>query len=196
MLPLTKEEFKSHQEAKNCYICGRRILKKLSKSMNYRNVRDHCQYIGKYRGGVHSIFNLKFNALIEIPVVFRNGSSYDYHFIIKELANEFEEKFECLEENTEKYINFSVPIEKEITKNDKDGNESVITKSYKIKFIDSPRFMATQYQILLTISQKKFTKLNVKIVIAFLNMKVSRKIQQSINVYFAIKIIQKKLTKN
>ena len=26
----------------------------------------------------------------KIPVVFHNGSIYDYHFIIKELANEFE----------------------------------------------------------------------------------------------------------
>ena len=26
-LPLTKEELKSHQEAKVCYICGERILK-------------------------------------------------------------------------------------------------------------------------------------------------------------------------
>ena len=37
----------------------------------------------------------------EIPVVFQNGSDYDYHFIIIELANEFEEQFECLGENKE-----------------------------------------------------------------------------------------------
>ena len=36
----------------------------------------------------------------------------------------------------------TVPIEKEVTKIDKDGNESVLTVSYKIKFIDSARFMA------------------------------------------------------
>ena len=29
MLPLTNEELKSHQDAKECYICGKRILKKL-----------------------------------------------------------------------------------------------------------------------------------------------------------------------
>ena len=56
--------------------------------------------------------NSKLNVLSEIPVVFRNGSNYDYHFIIKELANAFEQKCECLEENTEKYKTFSVPIEK------------------------------------------------------------------------------------
>ena len=56
-----------------------------------------------------------------IPVVFHNGSNYDYHFLIKELANEFVRKFECLGESTKKYKNFSVPIEKEVTKIDKDG---------------------------------------------------------------------------
>ena len=45
---------------------------------------------------------------------FHVGSNYDYHFIIKELAEEFEKQFSCLEENTEKYVTFTVPIEKEI----------------------------------------------------------------------------------
>ena len=73
----------------------------------------------------------------EIPVVFHNGSNYNYHFIIKELAKEFEGQFECLGENTEKYKNFSVPIKKEVIVIDKYGNESVVTICYKIKFTDS-----------------------------------------------------------
>ena len=77
----------------------------------------------------HIVFNLKFNVPNEIPVVFHNGSNYDYHFIIKELANEFEEKFECLGEKTGKYKTFSVTIEKEVTNIDKDGNECVVTIS-------------------------------------------------------------------
>ena len=40
-----------------------------------------------------------------------------------------------------KYITFSVPIKKEITKIDKDGNDKIINISYKIKRIDSFRFM-------------------------------------------------------
>ena len=138
MLPLTKEE-----DAKVYYICGKRILKKFFKSIIYRKVRDNCHYAGKYRGSTHSICNLKFNVPNEIPVVFHNCSNYDYHFIMKELANEFEGQFECLGENTEKYKTSSVPIEKEVTNTDRDGNESVVTISYKIKFIDSARFMAT-----------------------------------------------------
>ena len=36
--------------------------------------------------------------------MFHNGSTYDYHFIIKELAEEFEGEFECLGGNIEKYF--------------------------------------------------------------------------------------------
>ena len=35
LLPLTKEELKSHQDAKVFYICRKRILKKLYKRINY-----------------------------------------------------------------------------------------------------------------------------------------------------------------
>ena len=63
--------------------------------------------------------------------------------IIRELAEEFEGEFECLGENTEKYITFSLLIKKEITKKDKDGNDKIAKISYKIKFIDSFRFMST-----------------------------------------------------
>ena len=79
----------------------------------------------------------------EIPAVFHNGSNYDYHFIIKELANEFEGQPECLGKNKEKYKTFIAPTKKEITKIDKDDEESVVTISYKIKFIDSARFMGS-----------------------------------------------------
>ena len=57
MLPLTKEELKSHKDARNCYICGGRILKKLSKSINYWKVTHNYYYTGKYRGAEHSICN-------------------------------------------------------------------------------------------------------------------------------------------
>ena len=39
MLPLTKEELKSHQDAKACYICEKGILKKFPKSINYWKAR-------------------------------------------------------------------------------------------------------------------------------------------------------------
>ena len=84
---LTKEELKLHQDARNCYTCGIIILPKLVKNKNYWKVRVHYHYTVKYRGAPHSTCNLK---------VIHNGSNYEYHFIIKELANEFERIFECL----------------------------------------------------------------------------------------------------
>ena len=51
---------------------GKKILKELSKSINYRKVTDHCHYTDIYRDTVHCIGNLKYNVLNEIPVVFRN----------------------------------------------------------------------------------------------------------------------------
>ena len=45
------------------------------------------------------------------------------YFIIKELAEEFEGQLNCLEENTEKYITFSVPIAKKVTRIGKNGEE-------------------------------------------------------------------------
>ena len=49
----------------------------------------------------------------EILVVFHNVSTYDYHFIIKQLAEEIEGDFKRLGENTRKYITFSLPLKKE-----------------------------------------------------------------------------------
>ena len=52
-------------------------------------VRDHCHYTGEYRGAAHSICNLKYSAPKKVPIVFHNQSSYNHHFFIKELAEEF-----------------------------------------------------------------------------------------------------------
>ena len=61
-------------------------------------------------------------------MVFHNCSTY-------ELAEEFERHFECLRENTEKYITLTVPIKK-----GPDNDKSI---AYKIKFTDSFRFMSS-----------------------------------------------------
>ena len=133
MIPLTKKEEKNYNNQKVCYICKKEFDK--SDKKHYK-VRDHCHYTGKYRGAAHNICNLRYKIPKEIPIVFHNCSTYDYHFIIKELVKESEGNFECLGENTEKYITFSVPIKKNIENKD-------IEITYKIKFIDSFRFMAT-----------------------------------------------------
>ena len=79
----------------------------------------------------------------KIPIVFHNGSNCDYHFIIKELAEEFKKQFTCLGENTEKYITFTVPIEKEVARIDENGEEITKNISYISPLIESARFMAS-----------------------------------------------------
>ena len=138
MIPLTTEEKIYHNKQKICYICKKEFNNNDKK--NYK-VMDHCHYTGKYKGAAHNICNLRYKVPKEISIVFHNGSTYDYHFIIEELVKEFNGNFECLGENTEKYITFSVPIKKKIENKD-------LEITYKIKFIDSYRFMALSLSLL------------------------------------------------
>ena len=145
-----------------CYICGKRFLK-FANDKNYRKVGDRCYFPGKYRAAAQIICNLRFNVANEIPLVFDNGSNYDYHFIIKEIANEFEGQFECLRENTENCKTLSVCSDRKgKRKVDKDGNEDIITISYKIKFIDSVNFMASSLSDLVDKHAEEIPKINCK----------------------------------
>ena len=82
------------------------------KIKKYRRVRDHCHYAGLYIGAAHSICNLKYSVPKNNPIVFHCGSNYNFHFIIKESAEEYKN-------------------EEEITK----------SISYILQFTDSARFM-------------------------------------------------------
>ena len=106
MKPLAKEEKKMHRRQKKCFICKKKKFSTDDNNKKYDEVKDHCHYTGKYRGAAHDICDLIYEIPKEIPVVFHNGFIYDYHFIVKELAEEFEGEFECLGENTEKSITF------------------------------------------------------------------------------------------
>ena len=115
MAPLTKEEEENYNNQEVCYICKKEFnTSDTTEHKKHNKVRDHCHYTGKYRRGAHNICNLRYKIPKEIPIIFHNGSTYDYHFIIRELVKEFEGNFECLSENTYKYITFSVSIKKRI----------------------------------------------------------------------------------
>ena len=129
MITLTDEETEFHGGQRVCYICKNEF----STHKNDKKVKDYCHYTGKFRRAAESICNLRYKVPKEIPIV-AHKATYDHHVTIKQLAKEFDGKFECLEENTETYITFSVPIKKEL------DNGKTIT--YKLKFIDSFRFMA------------------------------------------------------
>ena len=131
MIPLTKEEKKIHREQKVCYICKKGSSAD-DDNKKYYKVRDNCHYTGKYRGAAHNICNLRYKIPKEIPVVFHNGSIYDYHIIIKGLAEEFEGQFECLGKIQKNVLLFQCQLKKNLT-----------IKLEKVKFIDSFRFMSS-----------------------------------------------------
>ena len=83
MIPLTTEEKIHYNEQEICYICKKEFD---TSNKKHHKVRDHCHYTGKYRGASHNICNLRYEIPKEIPVVFHKGSTYYYHFIIKEVV--------------------------------------------------------------------------------------------------------------
>ena len=154
MIPLTNNEIKSYEKQKVCYICEKTFCDDKTKKSEYdlyHKVRNHCNYARKFRGAAHNMCNLRYNVPKKILIVFHNVSTYDYHFVIKKLAEEFKGEFECLGENTEKYKTFSVPLKKE--------NDEKITD--KLKFIDRFDLCQLHYQILL-VTYLEFMIKNVK----------------------------------
>ena len=122
MDPLTDDEKTRHANAKICFLCEEEFCYDKN-DKDYKTlckVRDHCHFSGKYNGAPHSKCNLKYKVPKFIPVVFHNGSTYDNHFIIRQLAKDFKGYFNCIGENTEKYISFSITT---IKKSDNDDKE-------------------------------------------------------------------------
>ena len=159
---LQTEQQESYENAKICYICKEDFENKYLKDKKYRKVRDHCHDTGEYRGAAQSICNLEYSVPKKIPIAFYNGFNYEYHFIIKELVEEFEKQFTCLGESSEKYITFKVPIEKEVTRIDKNGEGITKNMSYTLRFIDSTRFMASSLSNLVNNRSEGISKLKCK----------------------------------
>ena len=108
MIELTLEEQKEFEDATYCHICK----KAFGDKKKHRKVRDHDHYTGKYRGAAHSICNLHYSAQKDIPVLFHNGTNYNFNLIITELVEEFRSELQCIPVNTNKYMSFSIPIKK------------------------------------------------------------------------------------
>ena len=78
------------------------------------------------------------------------------------LAEEFKKQCTCLGENTEKYRTCIVPIEKEVTRIDKNGEEITRNISYILQFIDSARFMANSLSNLVNNLSRGINKIKCK----------------------------------
>ena len=143
MIPLIHEEDNFYNGQEVCYIWKETFcIDKNDKSyINKRKVL-YCHYIVKFRG-----------APKEIPIIIHNDS-YDTHFTLNQLAIEFKGELNCIGDNMEKYITFSVPIKKEY------DNGKTIT--YKLKFIDSFRFIPTSLSELVDNTSGIFNSIKCK----------------------------------
>ena len=126
---------------------------KIKNYQNKRKVKDHCHYTGKFRGAAHSKCILNYKVPKDIPIIIHNAS-YDTHFIINQLAEEFKGELNCIGENMEKYITFSAPIKKKC-----DDSKTI---TYKLRFIDSFRFMSTSLSELVDNMSGNFNSIECK----------------------------------
>ena len=81
---------------------------------------------------------------------------------------EFKGQFISLGENTEKYITFSVPIEKEVTKK----SQKPYLTDYNL--LVAPDLWQTHDQILIIVLLKEFIKLNANTDMIIKNMKIAK----------------------
>ena len=96
MIPLTDEEIEFYENQDVCHICQKQFCynkNEKNKLKLHQKVRDYCHHREKFRGPAHIICNLRYKVPHEILVKIHNGSKYDYHFITRELAEEFKGQF-------------------------------------------------------------------------------------------------------
>ncbi|GFW51080.1 uncharacterized protein TNCV_3593621 [Trichonephila clavipes] len=92
-----EENFKS---STLCSIC--------ENPLNGDAVRDHDHLTGAYRGAAHNRCNLNFKLANYIPVVIHNLRNYDGHFLIQGIGKFKEKRIQCIPENSEKFISFTL----------------------------------------------------------------------------------------
>ena len=139
-LTSTKEDLEEYKKATVCWIC-KETFKKYNKDSddNKIKVRDHDHYTGKYRGTAHKDCNLKLKIPKFIPIIFHNGSGYDFHLIIEALAKT-DSKITVISQNEEQYMSISKKVKVGTCENKK-GKE--INKYFETRYIDSFKFMNT-----------------------------------------------------
>jgi len=131
---LTAGDLDRHNEATECYLCGREL--------GGDKVLDHCHLSGRVRGSCHNACNLNFKLTKRIPVVFHNLQNYYGHIIFNAAATFKDRKISCIPKTDEHFLTFSID---------------------NLHFIDSLRFLSASLQSLAdnlaTKGEQEFVKL-------------------------------------
>jgi len=145
MADFTPDEREKFNNATHSHVCEKPF------APDDTRVRDHCHLPGRYRGLTHSNCNSNYKDSHCIPVVFHNLSSYDAHFIIKEIAAAYEGSIDVLPITKEKYISFSKNVKSTVDKDHKN--------CMKLRFIDSYKFLTTSLEKLASFLDKDKLKI-------------------------------------
>ena len=106
---VTPQQQREFDEAQDCYICG--------EPLGVDRVRDHDHLTGNYRGAAHKACNINYrwgytgrgkSRQYTVPVVFHNLRGYDGHLLMEALGRHKERQLQCIPNNTERYISFSL----------------------------------------------------------------------------------------
>ena len=86
----TEEDKLYHETNNTCHICSKTCINPRSGYTD--KVRDPCHETGKYRGPAFKICNLRYKQQNFIPVIFHNGSGYDFNLLYSELFKQNNDK--------------------------------------------------------------------------------------------------------
>ena len=143
MLPLTADEQQTYDDTVECTLCKQPLdmaptqqerFRWLSVTArhnadNWKKVRDHCHFTGKFRGAAHAWCNLHTKSNFKIPVVLHNFRGYDSHLIMRSGNFEKYKRITCLAHTLEKYM--------------------CIDLNSHIRFIDSLQFLDEKLETLI-----------------------------------------------
>ncbi|XP_050545446.1 uncharacterized protein LOC126907851 [Daktulosphaira vitifoliae] len=124
-LPMTfkQADAKKHNDIVKRGVCP---LCNVKFSINNYPVRDHDHLTSKYKKTICNECNLKLKSPKFVPCFFHNLSNYDGHFIVTQLGYD-DKPITVIPNSEEKFISFS----------------KYVAKAFKIRFVDSNRFMAS-----------------------------------------------------
>ena len=111
-----EEARRKFKNATECYMCKRKLQRR-------EKYRDHNHLNGAYRWCLCMVCNLVHASVKKscvLPVIFHNGSGYDWHFVVQQVRHLQGKKMSFLAKNSEKLLMFRL------------GN---------LHFIDSMKFM-------------------------------------------------------
>lgn len=93
-IQMTKQDKENFEAATHCYL--------RKETLNEDKCADHNNVYGKYKGVLHSSFNLKFSLCKLIPVVLHNIKSYDAHSIMLGREKLYDDQLNVIANNMKK----------------------------------------------------------------------------------------------